>query len=440
MNSTNNTDNIDNIENDFKNIDNAYYKIYAEIYDSKVNKKITIHSKWITYINITNDLDHFVPTIVMTITTPDINLKYFNKNGIYLNLHIIQPALFEEEYDTDGECDGEGGGEGDGDEEVVLNSMFIINDFKIMHQEKNNMIIQLEGVEFNILRLLRNINYANDKSQGPLSPFNIIKKVLGIINYSVNSESFPYTDSSINFINAQNMTAKDIIEYCLERAITPTKAPLPIYFYTSLLDSKGTLLNPYNKNNIAKLEYYNTLSIKSVKDTEGATVNTTIDKINTNVSNKGDIQLYSTRVFNNYNHLERKWTQTTFPNVQFLNKLSDISFNKNLQHKYQFDPKVESEKKYLNDLINIYPNFSEYKIYNVMRNIQICSNDITFIVRGHLKRDCGQPIMLYSDDDLKRPLLVGVWFVYRCSHIFENLTYTNQLACFRTIGLKEKND
>lgn len=81
-----------------------------------------------------------------------------------------------------------------------------------------------------------------------------------------------------------------------------------------------------------------------------------------------------------------------------------------------------------------YPNYSHSTIYNVLRNLQIGTQNIQFNTLGDLGRDCGQFINILLGETTLKSNLEGTWLIYQCRHIIKNNYYYNNIIAYRTLS------
>ena len=117
-------------------------------------------------------------------------------------------------------------------------------------------------MHINFINLKKNITYATNKENGPISPYKIISDVVTKSGCDFDNN---YVDTSqrINFITAQNMNVNDTIEYCLDLGVS--KKDPPMYFMTRLRDNKCMLMNlsTSNKNLIMDSNAYLIIQTKT---------------------------------------------------------------------------------------------------------------------------------------------------------------------------------
>lgn len=183
---------------------------------------ITLITENITYISITNSLESWVPTIVLKYS--DFNYsasKFLRANSSVLYVELIEPMHI------------------DAKESTKLIKTFIINNIKQNTQNREYIMYEIEGQDLHITDLIKNVNYSNDKTQGKLSPYNIIADIANRIGYIFDTY-FVDTSKRIDLITSQTMNAMDIIDYCLRMGVSE-KDP-PTYFITRLLDSTRNVI------------------------------------------------------------------------------------------------------------------------------------------------------------------------------------------------------
>ena len=97
-----------------------------------------------------------------------------------------------------------------------LNISFILDNTKIIDQERDKTEIHLIGTHTHILSLLKNINYSTNKEleTGQVSPYKIITDLMNKISFDFDI-NYIDTDTAIHFISSKTMNVKDMIDYCL---------------------------------------------------------------------------------------------------------------------------------------------------------------------------------------------------------------------------------
>lgn len=241
------------------------WEIYATINDLFHNKKIPLILNNINRIIITNDLECYSPTIELSYIDYGFTLsKYFRPNGMVLELIMIQPKKDFEEKSFELSC------------------KFILNDMKILDQSRDTISYNFIGTHINSIQLIKNINYANNKEQGKISPYQIIFNLLNLLNYPANN-NYIDTTKKIDFISSQSMTVKDMINYCLHMGVSDYDPPT--YFIHKLLDNTAMLINQKTDFNLLLNTYNMSLQIftdKGVEESDMAfQANNLISNINT---------------------------------------------------------------------------------------------------------------------------------------------------------------
>lgn len=76
----------------------------------------------------------------------------------------------------------------------------------------------------------------------------------------------------------------------------------------------------------------------------------------------------STRVFNDFDHNRRKWTQKIYTNKQMVNLLA---FNMSNTEEHSFS-EIKNNLFYSYELLNKnYPNFTHYEIYDIFKRLEL---------------------------------------------------------------------
>lgn len=116
---------------------------------------------------------------------------------------------------------------------------------------------------------------------------------------------------------------------------------------------------------------FNNLEVSSdITKTGDFALATHVTEILTDVFNAGiyNIDDLSTRVFNDFNHDIRKWTQKIYTNKQMVKLLSTAADN-NSENAFS---ELKNNLFYSYELLNKnYPNFTHYEIYDIFKRLEI---------------------------------------------------------------------
>jgi hypothetical protein len=117
---------------------------------------------------------------------------------------------------------------------VELNISFILDNTKIINQERDKTEIHLFGTHVHILSLLKNINYSTNKEleTGQISPYKIITDLMNKISFDFDI-NYIDTDTAIHFISSKTMNVKDMIDYCL--IMRSIRKNIAIIFYDTYI-------------------------------------------------------------------------------------------------------------------------------------------------------------------------------------------------------------
>lgn len=320
---------------------------------------------------IYNSIESFVPTIQMTYMDNEFELgKIFNNNRFYL--HIF---LTGEDMDRTSKTPAD------------LTLTFIINDLNIVEKTASYVLYELKGAMVSDLYFSLNVCVTHDKAE-LVSPYDMITAAMSKAQLMLDPD-YTDTEKRISFISPQAWTVKDIIRYCLEVAVGK-KSP-PSYFFTRLHDRVSMLWNQFTKSPIAVNAFNMSLQVVTNEISTGnrPKMLDLVSDISSDTLQGGanNLRLLSTRIFNHFNHDKREWTQTIYNNTDMINLIQSLSSKENkILHEVFFN--IEDIGKvplFKNELKLSYPNWSEHKIYSILRNLELCSDNIHFTVRWTFK-------------------------------------------------------
>ena len=399
----------------FKDFNNSQWYIDIKLTDISESFYIQLDANNIFRLKFKNTLEQFVPTMELCFTDYNFLIsKYIKFVGLVFIVNIKQPIQTDNLYEKT-KYDGE------------LNATYVINNVTTLQQDKDKITYQFFSEEINVFNFIKNINYATNKKNSK-SPYEIIQEVCHKANIVMDSD---YVDTSlkIDFINAQTMNVIDIIKYCLAMGAF-SKNVSPSYFFSRFLDQTSMLFNQMSKNPALINPCNLNLHITGKYIDGGNILGNYIKNIelNSNENQINNLMRMGTKAFYDFNHNERKWNTTVFSSENILKTLIKLLTNQNTQ-----EPSVWNSNFFSNQFINNFPNYSHYKLYNIMRDIELCTSNLSFECLGNFKRDCGQAIFLHSADIPFQRLFTNLWIIYSCEHEFENKTYTNQITCYKTV-------
>jgi len=318
-------------------------------------------------------------------------------------------------------------------EEITLECDLIVNNIKILSINQQFAKFEVECVYTTAIELSKNIMYSNNKEQGQISPYKIIGDVLNRVDCSFDNN---YTDTSqrIDLITSQNTRIKNIIDYCLELGVS--KNDPPTYFLTRILDNVCMLYNQLSTNDyIIDICNDNLVFLTEGTGKTNNDMGRFIDKLISDMPMGGlnSMKLLSTYKFNEFNHNTRTWSQTVYNGNMISNLLNDFG---DISESYINDIMAPRNLLDYNNLVKSYPNFSQHKMYNTFRELELRTKNIEFFITGNLSREVGQIINLIVEKKELQPELNGAWTIYSCIHTWEDNMYMNDITCYRTLSQK----
>ncbi len=380
-----------------------------------------ISEREIITIIIDNDLECFNPSVI--ITYKDINHVFMNSQelvGQYARLVIKQPTYIDEKTVP-----------------KYFDFIVLITNSKIVDFNPKYSVYELH-CEHSIVNLLnRHINYATSKELSDISPYQIITNVLNKVGFEVDEDKIAKTTQQIQFITSQDLTVKDIIQYCLAAGVSKNDKPAFFYFNNILnrpyvwnedLDMKDE--NRYDANRNLGIMTSDGGDIKSsdlmVRDVVHSNSNPTTMFI----------QDSGLDITWNFDQTTRTWSQNIIIPNKIKENLSNVTKEEEDKAKSNFH--VYSYNDYY--IRHYHPNYDFLNLYSKYRDLYLGTNSLEIMVRGSIIREVGQTVELCCNDDNAMPLLGGIWRMYKVMHIFQANTYTNSLVLFRTksIDIKPK--
>jgi hypothetical protein len=402
---------------------NQSWDMHIQLLDLNNNLTVSLFTERINLLHIYNSLECWSPHILLIYNDYGFVLsKYIKSTGLALKVSIKAPPTDLNEEASQGV---------NINNNPEFNHIYIVNNVKLVSKNEEMNTYEFNGILNNNLTLIKNFNYATNKETGPVSPYRIISDILNAANYPLNRN---YTDTSqkIDFITSQNMTIEDSIRYCLNLGVS--KNDPPTYFVHNLIKNEAQLINQCSRLETIYNPYNNKLGIYTKEGIDNQNLATAVTDISTEAPNGGllNLQGLSTYEFNNYDHNKRQWKKYVYSSSLMKQTLANITGNEKIYTRIFTPTSMVDEAK----LKQSYPNFTYNKMYNILRNLEFCSDTVQFLIFGNLTRDAGQVLSLDVKTDKLYSNLNGLWWIYQCVHKWEDKTYTNDITCYRTMNMK----
>jgi len=433
-----------NILNEFQIFNNEKYQIQTEIYVSNVtltspqdikksidtkDEGIVIPSESITYFSYENSIVDIIPTFTIEVLDDGFSLtQYLKAQNLRLHFKLTK-------------------------HNDALDNIWIIKDYDIINVTKDAIHYRIYCELDCAIPLNTICKYATSCSlEGAVcenyeNPYEMAKKILIQNNFQYypltkkdekgnevdTRYQLPSCSNMIHFITSQNQVTLDAVKYLLARGAATVNTEPPAYLIYNIRDNKGFITTRellFRENNIRE-QPDTTQGIYSItQDFFGKQQQMT--RINI-YSSMGGIEFPKTfynHQFYNYNHQERAWTNdkvNKFNIDDLLTRGIDTATEKSIFLK-SGDEDLSLAKYYQYSTIN------SATIYDVLKNLELFSSNLQFMVDGNIQLDVGHVIKVQEENakGLKSAAFEGKWLVTKIKHTFANKLYKMDVIGSRT--------
>ena len=244
----------------------------------------------------------------------------------------------------------------------------------------------------------------------------------------------------VKFITYQEMTVLDAVKYLLSVGCGSYDLYQPAYLIYNIYDNKGFIAT---KKQLMANKDQQPNQTKMVLSTGTGNVVSKQNQVKLSQSNILDdaginfSKLYFNYDFYNFDQVDKLWYNSIITkydiddvltnginNAKELSLFSDVSDNEtyDLTKKYKFR--------------TVMTNY----IYDVLRNLDLYSSNIKFVLEGNIFYDVGHVIEITSDSNKMSAtnnareceMYDGLWMIINVKHTFTNKNFTTELICSRT--------
>jgi hypothetical protein len=338
-------------------------------------------------------------------------------------------------------------------ENISLDLFWIVKKFDILSISTNGIQYKIWADLDCAVPLYTICQYATENplhsdTSGAENPFKIIRSILLNSGFALypdggvdssgnkikNRYSSPSCQTKVNFITNQNMYTIDAVKYLLSVAVGTLDVMPPAYLIFNMKDNKGFVTTRENlfKESSIKMQpqsisfYYSITDSTIGRQFQMRDIRT--DSAREELGGIESSKMFYNHNFYQYDHKERAWGNdkvNKFSINDLLTKGSTPSdgslFLKNASED------LELSKYYQ------YPTIHGYKMYEILRELELFSSNIQFSIDGDLNLDVGHVISIRETDAYeKREMFNGKWMVVKVRHSFRNKEYKTNLICSRT--------
>ena len=339
-----------------------------------------------------------------------------------------------------------------GDEVIYYNLTYLVKNFNIISTsiEFTQYIIYCEldnAIPLNTLCEYATSCDLNNDNEQPENPYKIARNILTQVGYKLypltmkdekgqdipTKYDLPYTNDFYHFITHTNMKCIDALHYLFSIAVGENGMNPPAYLIHNLKDDKGyitTLENCFSPQAI-KTQPKPLLIPFSITKSVFPSRQYTMDQISLDAKDGGieNAQQFFNYKFSEYDQEERLWESYD---------INKIVLNDLLTRGINDSEEVSLYVKTLNEDISLakyykYVPHDHPRLYDVMRNLELYSSNMQFVIDGDLRFDIGQVILVYEkgSNESKLEQFNGRWLVCKVKHTFRNGAYKTSLVCCR---------
>lgn len=214
----------------------------------------------------------------------------------------------------------------------------------------------------------------------------------------------------------------------------------PAYLIYNIIDDKGFIATKKQLIENKDQQPNQTKFILSVGIGQAVSKQNQVKLSQANILDDGGIN-YSKTFFNydfyNFDQVKKLWTNdiiTKYDIDELLTAGMNNATDKSLFTDISEEETYDMSKKY--KFTTVTTNY----IYDILKNLDLFSSNIKFIVEGNIFYDVGHVIEITSDNNKMKAsnnareceMYDGFWLIINVKHIFTNKNFTTELTCSRT--------
>ena len=244
----------------------------------------------------------------------------------------------------------------------------------------------------------------------------------------------------VNFITYQNMTVLNAVKYLLSVGCGSFDLYQPAYLIYNIYDNKGFIATKKQLMSNRDQQPNQTKLALSLGSGNVVSKQQQIKLAQANLWDEGGInfsKLYFNYDFYRFDQVDKLWFNDIITKYDIddiltagINNAKELSLFSDLSEEETYD----LTKKYKFRTVDM--NY----IYDVLKNLDLFSSNIKFIVEGNIFYDVGHVIEITSDSNKMTAtnnareceMYDGLWMIINVKHIFVNKNFTTELTCSRT--------
>jgi len=308
--------------------------------------------------------------------------------------------------------------------ETAINSTYTIDHSPLINHEGSNTEYAILASHNASLRLQKQVAIYEEN----LAPTDILKKIFASINLTLITKDDHTTNKRVTYISDQNMSVRQQIEdLCnlMSFDVGPTYVAFNMETenYMTVCPTKKFDEKMYRK-------YILTGSTDAVTTDQAANVIEYHEEI-TGFDVEKARELFNEKKIWEFNHQNRKWTNTEFK----FDKIKKLLSNTEAAHSFSYEQQEwEQNTPYVKGAVYS-PNDRE--IGRNLREAFISARVLVCKVIGDLFLDAGKFILLDGGDVLNKKY-GGVWLIVSVIHRIERGTFVTEMKLSRAYSLKSQ--
>ena len=244
----------------------------------------------------------------------------------------------------------------------------------------------------------------------------------------------------VKFITYQNMTVLNAVKYLLSVGCGSYDLYQPAYLIYNIYNNKGFIST--KKQLIANKSDQpdQTKLILSVGKGNIVSKQQQVKLAQSNIIDDAGInfsKLYFNYDFYNFDQIEKLWYNSIITKLD-IDEVLTAGIN-NAKETSLFSDVSEEETYNLTKKYKFRTVMTNY-IYDVLKNLDLFSSNIKFVIEGNIFYDVGHVIEITSDSNQMKSsnnqreceMYDGLWMIINVKHTFTNKNFTTVLTCSRT--------
>ena len=317
------------------------------------------------------------------------------------------------------------------DKIVNLEHPFIVDDISIMSNSIQNIYYKITASSITSVNLKSKCDYSTNKNS--LSATKICKDILTQVKYPLDNIKDIDSNNKLNYITPVNYSTLQNIEYLMHYGSGDvTGIYYLIYNMIKQTGRVASINQLFNQDSLSNIQNYNTFILPSKGGLNDQYTTIYNVKYNNFIKGSNTYDIASKTTFNEFDYINRKWSQNIFNFNRINSSLPKLPNNYNYRSVYKDKPNIVGGNRFNSEHATVsYP-----ELFKKLDKLYKYYSDIQFNCFGNLNRDIGQIIQINAFDSMVNSKYGGYYMIGRIYHTFVKDSYTCNVTAIRTMEQK----